>query len=96
MRTTLDLPDDLFREAKARAALEGMKLKDLLAEFIRQGLYSNPRGAFQSPRVRSEFPIIHGIGGPGMRSWTGAELQELEDEEDAKRMEEVNARVRSS
>jgi hypothetical protein len=88
MRTTLDLPDDLFREAKARAALEGMKLKDLIAEYVRQGLNTNPRGAFEKPRVRSEFPVLHGVGGPGMRLWTNAEAQELFDAEDLVKLNE--------
>lgn len=30
MRTTVDLPDELFRQAKAHAALEGQSLKDLV------------------------------------------------------------------
>jgi hypothetical protein len=35
MRTTIDLPDDLFRRAKAEAALRGRKLKDLIEEGLR-------------------------------------------------------------
>jgi len=31
MRITLDLPDPLLRELKARAAMEGVKLKDYFA-----------------------------------------------------------------
>ena len=38
MRTTLDLPDPLFRRLKARAALEGLSLKDLIAEYVSAGL----------------------------------------------------------
>ncbi len=38
MRTTLDIPDDLFRRLKARAALEGLKLKDLLERYVAWGL----------------------------------------------------------
>ncbi|MHC4393391.1 MAG: hypothetical protein ACYTFT_01515 [Planctomycetota bacterium] len=38
MRTTIDLPDDLFREAKATAALRGQSLKDLVAEALRERL----------------------------------------------------------
>ncbi|MEQ1838840.1 MAG: hypothetical protein ABL994_00405 [Verrucomicrobiales bacterium] len=48
MRTTLDLPDPLFREVKARAAREGLKLKELLARYIEAGLSetaSVPAGA---------------------------------------------------
>ena len=32
MKTTIELPDDLYRKAKAVAALNGRKLKDLVAE----------------------------------------------------------------
>lgn len=38
MRTTIDLPDETFRQLKARAALSGLKLKDLVTQFIERGL----------------------------------------------------------
>jgi len=38
MKTTLDLPDDLVREAKLRALMQGRTLRDLVADFMRQGL----------------------------------------------------------
>lgn len=38
MKTTLDLPDDLVREMKLRAVMQGRTLRDLAADFIRQGL----------------------------------------------------------
>ena len=38
MKTTLDLPDELMREAKLRAVAQGRTLKDLVADCIRQGL----------------------------------------------------------
>ena len=40
MRTTVDLPDDLFREAKSRAALQGQSFKDLVADGLRLLLQS--------------------------------------------------------
>ena len=42
MRTTLDLPDPLFRRLKARAALEGLSLKDLIADYVSAGLSREP------------------------------------------------------
>ena len=55
MKTTLEIPDDLFREAKARAALEGRKLKDLVAEALRQAV-QQPVG---TGRLRTvQFPIL--------------------------------------
>lgn len=38
MRTTIDLPQDLLRQAKATAALRGVSLKDLITEFVSKGL----------------------------------------------------------
>lgn len=38
MRTTLDLPDETFRQLKAQAALRGLKLKELVAQLIQRGL----------------------------------------------------------
>jgi plasmid stability protein len=38
MKTTLDLPDELLREVKLRAVIQRRTVKDLVAEFLRQGL----------------------------------------------------------
>jgi plasmid stability protein len=35
VRTTIELPDDLFRRAKARAAIQGRALKDLVADGLK-------------------------------------------------------------
>ena len=35
MKTTVEVPDDLYRRAKAEAALRGRKLKDLIEEGLR-------------------------------------------------------------
>lgn len=55
MKTTLDIPDELFREAKSRAALTGAKLKDLVADGLRLVLSGS---VARSPSKRVQFPII--------------------------------------
>ncbi len=35
MKTTIEVPDDLYRRAKSMAALRGRKLKDLIEEALR-------------------------------------------------------------
>jgi predicted component of type VI protein secretion system len=35
MKTTVEMPDELYRRAKAEAALRGRKLKDLIEEGLR-------------------------------------------------------------
>mgnify|MGYP003444468493 CR=1 FL=1 len=42
MRTTFDLPDGLMRHLKARAALEGRSLRDLVLELVERGLKAPP------------------------------------------------------
>lgn len=38
MKTTVDLPDPLFREAKATAAAQGQTLKSFISDSVRQRL----------------------------------------------------------
>ena len=47
MKTTIEVPDELFRRAKAEAALRGRKLKDLVEEGL-QLVLDTPRGAGRS------------------------------------------------
>jgi hypothetical protein len=62
MKTTIDLPDDLYRQAKAEAALRGRKLKDMVEEGLRLVLTDRRRGR----RNRSEPTLLElmkdGIG----------------------------------
>ncbi|MEB3305708.1 MAG: hypothetical protein VKL58_05780 [Cyanobacteriota bacterium] len=39
MKTTLDLPDHLMRQVKQRALQQGRPIKELVADYIRQGLH---------------------------------------------------------
>jgi hypothetical protein len=57
MRTTVELPDDLFRKAKARAALQGRSLKDIVADGLKLVLQTREDAGPAAPR-RTEFPII--------------------------------------
>jgi hypothetical protein len=38
MKTTIDLPDELIREAKLRTVMQGLTLRVLIGGFIRHGL----------------------------------------------------------
>ena len=50
MKTTVEVPDDLYRRAKAEAALRGRKLKDLVEEGLRLALKA-PRKAQHPPSL---------------------------------------------
>lgn len=83
MRTTLDLPDDLLRRVKARAALEGMKMKDLVALYLQHGLTQTaPPGV--AGRERSRLPT-RTLAGTPLPALTNAEIEELLSAEDAER-----------
>lgn len=53
MKTTVEVPDDLYRRAKAEAALRGRKLKDLIEEGLRLVL--------EAPRKRRRPPSLAGL-----------------------------------
>ena len=59
MRTTIDLPDSLYRTLKARAALEGLPMKDLVRRLVERGLAGVPVGvsaAVNPPLFAGEVP----------------------------------------
>ena len=85
MRTTLDLPDALFREVKTRAVQQGMKLKDLLAFYIEAGLRNPSIPAVGTPPGnRSPLPIAFKRvpGTPLVPARSNAELYAILEKED--------------
>lgn len=57
VKTTVELPDDLVREVKVRAAREGRRLKEVMADVVRRGLADPPaRERTISSRVR--LPLV--------------------------------------
>jgi len=55
MKTTIELPDDLFRRTKATAALRGESLKDFIADALRDRLDLQASGPAEVPGWRSVF-----------------------------------------
>ena len=60
MKTTIELPDELMREIKIRAAREDRKLKDLIPELLARALAvsAQPTGR------RVKLPLIKGTRTP--------------------------------
>ena len=59
MKTTLDLPEELVREMKIRAAREGRKLRDVATEIIQRGISST--GPTIKPKgKRVKLPFFQG------------------------------------
>jgi hypothetical protein len=56
MRTTVDIPDELFRRVKSQAALRGRKLKDLVEEGLRLVLEKEPARPLKKKRQSKPRP----------------------------------------
>lgn len=83
MRTTLDLPDETFRQLKAQAALNGMKLKELVTQLIQRGLVNGePATAPVQSAENLPVAIKRVPGSPLTPALTNAQLYALLDEED--------------
>ncbi len=90
MRTTLDLPDPLFREVKTRAVQQGVTLKDLLAQYIQAGMNAPASATDPATAPAMTTPKAHPIpiaiqrnaGAPLTPALTNAELNAILDAED--------------
>jgi hypothetical protein len=56
MRTTIDMPDALFRQTKSIAAARGLTLKEFIINALERETRLEPASAQQR---RSPFPLIH-------------------------------------
>jgi hypothetical protein len=65
MKTTIELPDDLYRKAKAEAALSGRRVKDLVEEGLRLVL-AGPREADARPSLAELMKGAIGIVDSGI------------------------------
>ena len=65
MKTTVEVPDDLYRRAKAEAALRGRKLKDLVEEGLRLVLEARPK-ARRAPSLAELTKDARGVVDSGI------------------------------
>jgi hypothetical protein len=81
MKITIDLPDPLYQKAKTRAVQCGMKFKDLVAQYIEQGL----RGELATPdspyREQVTLPVFRKRTGAHIPARANAELFEILEEQ---------------
>ena len=72
MRTTVDLPDPLFRQMKATAALRDISIKDLVSAAVESEIVreeSTEEYSVKLPLIRSKRP--------GTLHLTNAEIEDL-------------------
>jgi hypothetical protein len=73
MRTTVDLPDALYRKTKAVAALRGLKMKDIIIKAVEHEVNQVPPKA---PQKRVKLPLIPWKGDKKL-DLTGFDFDEL-------------------
>ena len=86
MRTTIDLPDELFRQAKATAALRGLKFKDFVTQILEEALKGRQAAPRETPRARRVLPVIIPDRGVKIQALSNVELETLFLQEDLERL----------
>jgi len=72
VRTTVDVPDPIFRKIKATAALRGVSLKEFLLSAVEHEMAMKPSARDYTVQV----PLIPSKR-PGKRTLTNAEIEDL-------------------
>ena len=72
MRTTIDLPDQLFRELKALAARQGASLKTVIRTAVEEEIRKTEGKAGK----RLKFPLLSSHK-PGSMNLTNADIDDL-------------------
>jgi hypothetical protein len=87
MKTTLEIPDALYRQVKMRAARDGVKVKDLVAQTLSAGLQlpAPPATASKKPKKGSIFPLFKGPLGPLLQGKDIRSLSFLDEQDDLER-----------
>jgi|SanBayMetagenome_1026888.scaffolds.fasta_scaffold47713_2 hypothetical protein len=78
MRTSIDLPDSLYRQLKAFAALQGVPMKDVLIRMVERGLKSPDLSSERAP-ARKALPTLGGTCSLPPEALSNAGLFELLD-----------------
>jgi hypothetical protein len=84
VKITLEIPDGLLKELKAKAAMQGLRMKDVVASALKSYLTQlqlHPkRGLPKCP-----FPLVRGPGGPLLKEMNNETIAKLDEEEDLER-----------
>lgn len=83
MRTSIDLPDELLREAKIAAVNRGVTLREIVTEALDHELHGTPA---QPQALKTlDFPLIRS-GVPGSLRITAEDIRCVEEEDDLRGM----------
>ncbi len=79
MKATVEIPDELYRRAKIKAAAEGLKIKDMVAEGLSVVLEAKP---VIKKGKRINLPLVK-TGKPGSMKLNGDMIARIEAALDA-------------
>lgn len=68
MKTTLEIPDHLFRRAKAAAALRGQTLKELMTRALKKELDENQQGP-RPDTIEQSLKELKTIAAANSKAW---------------------------
>jgi len=68
MRTTLDIPDPIYRELKSQAALEGRSVKELVLSRVTRSPeeHAGSGGKIRFPAIKAKRPASLKLGPEGV------------------------------
>jgi hypothetical protein len=75
VRTTVEVPDPVFREIKALAARNGSSLKELVLRAIEREIAASRRRS--AKRASVKLPLVPSKRPGALRSMTNAEIEDL-------------------
>ncbi len=84
MKTTLEIPNPLFKRVKAHAAMEGLKLKEVVASALSAYLI-RPRPPSRNGARPCPFPLVRGKSGPLMKQMNNETIGKLQEKDDLER-----------
>ena len=81
MRTTIELPDEVFEQAKAQANQRGLDVNQFISTAVTKMVQASQPSASTGSGRRVEFPIVQGKG--EVLRLTGENIAEIEAKEEA-------------
>lgn len=82
MRTTFDVPDELYRSLKVRAALSGVPMREIVTQLLELGLRSGSLGAPTPNRRHGPPPVAIPPRGVPIAALSHEDTVRAEEEED--------------
>ena len=81
MRTTIELPDEVFQQAEQQASQRGLDVNQFISAAVTKMIQASQPPASTPSGRRVEFPIIQGKG--EVLRLTGEDIAEIEAKEEA-------------